>query len=126
MEKIIKTDADYENALSKAEKLIDLDPDPGTEAGDELELLALLIRHYEDEHFPMETPDPVNAIRFRMEQQGLLQKDLIPYIGSKSKVSEILARKRPLTLKMIRALNRALNIPAEILMQESKYMSKAA
>lgn len=126
MEKIIKTNADYENALSKAEKLIDLDPDPGTEAGDELELLALLIRHYEDEHFPMETPDPVNAIRFRMEQQGLLQKDLIPYIGSKSKVSEILAKKRPLTLKMIRALNKALNIPAEILLRESKYMSKAA
>jgi len=126
MEKIIKNDADYENALSKAEKLIDLDPDPGTEAGDELELLTLLIKHYEDEHFPMETPDPIDAIRFRMEQQGLLQKSLIPYIGSKSKVSEILARKRPLTLKMIRALNKALNIPAEILLQESKYMSKAA
>jgi len=124
--KIIKTDTDYEKALSKAEKLMDLDPDPGTQAGDQLELLALLIKHYEDEHFPMETPDPNDAIRFRMEQQGLLQKDLIPYIGSKSKVSEILAGKRPLTLKMIRKLNIALNIPAEILLRESKHIRKAA
>lgn len=126
MIKIIKTDTDYEKALSKAEKLIDLDPAPGTEAGDQLELLTLTIKHYEDENFPMEIPDPVDAIRFRMEQQGLLQKDLIPYIGSKSKVSEVLAGKRPLTLKMIRALNKALNIPAEILLQESKDISKAA
>lgn len=126
MIKIIKSDADYEKALSAAEKLMDLDPAPGTETGDQLELLTLIIKHYEDEHFPMEIPDPVDAIRFRMEQQGLLQKDLIPYIGSKSKVSEVLAGKRPLTLKMIRALNKALNIPAEILLQESKDISKAA
>ncbi len=126
MNRIIKTDADYEKALAMVEQLIDVDPAPGTDEGDQLELLALLIKHYEDEHYPMEAPDPIDAIRFRMEQQGLMQKDLIPFIGSKSRVSEVLSKKRPLTLKMIRALNNALEIPAEILLREPAPFTKAA
>ncbi len=126
MNRIIKTDAEYEEALAMAEKLVDIDPAPGTDEGDRLELLTLLIKHYEDEHYPMEAPDPIEAIRFRMEQQGLIQKDLVPYIGTKSKVSEVLSRKRPLTITMIRALNKALNIPAEILLRESTRIPKAA
>lgn len=126
MEKIIKTKTDYKRALFEAERLVDLDPAPGTKDGDKLELLALLILHYEDKHFPMDTPDPIDAIRFRMEQEGLLQKDLIPYIGSKSKVSEVLSKKRPLSLAMIRKLNKALNIPAEVLLQEPKKKHHAA
>ncbi len=126
MYKIIKTHADYEKALKKVERLIDLDPEPGTEAGDQLELLTLIIHHYEEESFPMENPDPVDAICFRMEQQGLMEEDLIPYIGSRHEVAEVVSRKRPLTLKMIRALNKGLNIPAEVLLQEVKYISAAA
>ncbi len=118
MNRIIKTETDYKQALSEAENLIDIDPEPGTVDGDKLELLTLLISFYEDQHFPMDMPDPVDAIRFRMEQQDLLQKDLIPYIGNKNKVSEVLSKKRPLSLMMIRKLNQALKIPAEILIQE--------
>ncbi|UCH93919.1 MAG: transcriptional regulator [Candidatus Aminicenantes bacterium] len=115
---IIKTDEQYEEALALVEELMDLNPEPGTGDADKLELLILLISNYEKEHFPMKMPDPIEAIKFRMEQQQLSQKDLIPFIGSRSRVSEVLNRKRPLTLKMIRHLYKGLGIPAEVLIQE--------
>ena len=116
--KIIKSKSDYENALIAVEELIDLDPDEGTLEAEKLELLILLIQDYESKRFKKELPDPIEAVRFRMEQQGLSQKDMIPYLGSRSKVSEVLARKRPLTLSMIRALHLGLGISAEVLLQE--------
>ena len=116
MFKLIKNEEQYEEYLSIAESLIDLDPEPGSKKGDKLELLTLLIEKYEDEHYPIDFPDPIEAIKFRMEHQNITQKELASYIGSPSKVSEVLNRKRPLTLKMIRALNTHLNIPAEILL----------
>ena len=116
MFKLIKNEEQYEEYLNIAESLLDLDPEPGSKEGEELELLTLLIEKYEDEHYPIDFPDPIEAIKFRMEHQGITQKELASYIGSPSKVSEVLNRKRPLTLKMIRALNTHLNIPAEILL----------
>ncbi len=121
MVKVIKTDDDYRNALVEIEKLMDSDPAPGTPEGDTLELLAFLVSKYEEEHFPMDKPDPVEAIKFRMDQMGLSQRDLIPYMGSRSKVSEVLSGKRPLTLKMIRAINKHLGIPAESLIEEPSH-----
>jgi HTH-type transcriptional regulator/antitoxin HigA len=118
MIKVIKTDADYAAALAEIERLVDRDPAVGTPEAEQLELLTLLVREYESRKFPIKAPDPIEAIRFRMEQQELTQRDLIPYIGSRSKVSEVLARKRPLTLSMIRALHAGLEIPAEALLQE--------
>ncbi len=116
--KVIKTETDYQAALGGLERLIDLDPDVGEEDADTLELLALLIEDYEAKRFPIDLPDPIDAIRFCMEQRGLTQKDLVPFIGSRSKVSEILSRKRPLTLAMIRALHKGLGVPAGILVGE--------
>ena len=116
--KVIKTEAEYEAALDQVERLIDLDPDVGTKEADELDLLTLLIQAYEAKDFPIEMPDPIDAICFRMEQLGMIQRDLVPFIGSRSKVSEVLSRKRPLTLRMVRALHKGLNIPAEVLLQE--------
>ncbi len=125
MFKLIKNEEQYEEYLNIAESLIDLDPEPGSKEGDELELLTLLIEKYEDEHYPIDFPDPIEAIKFRMEHQGITQKELASFIGSPSKVSEVLNRKRPLTLKMIRALNKHLDIPAEILLgQEGKTLPK--
>ena len=121
--KVIKTEAQYEMALSRIEKLMDISPALGTNEGDELELLLLLIKNYEDEHYKIDLPDPVEAIKYTMEQQELTQRDLIPVIGSRVKVSEVLNRKRPLTLKMIRALNQILNIPAEVLLNEKNAFS---
>jgi HTH-type transcriptional regulator / antitoxin HigA len=114
--KIIKTEADYEMALAHLETL--MDAEPGTSQEEELELFAVLIENYERENFPIGLPDPVEAIKFRMEQQGLTRKDLEKYIGSQSKVSEVLNHKRPLSLAMIRALHHGLDIPAEVLLQE--------
>ena len=114
--KVIKTEKEYQNALEELEPL--MDAAPGSKEEQELELLALLIEKYEDEHFPIPLPDPVEAIKFRMEQQGLTQKDLIPYIGSQSKVSEVLNHRRPLSLEMIRKLHEGLEIPAEVLIQK--------
>ncbi len=114
--KVIKNDHEHEAALARIDQLIDAAP--GTPEGDELELLATLVEVYEDKQFPIELPDPIEAIRFRMEQSGLKQQDLIPYIGSRSKVSEILAGKRLLSLKMIRALHKGLGLPAEVLLRE--------
>jgi HTH-type transcriptional regulator/antitoxin HigA len=125
MIKIIKTNKQYEEALAMVEELMDLEPEPCTREADKLELLTLLISNYEREHFPIEMPDPIEAIKFRMEQQQLSQKDLMPYIGTCNRVSEILNRKRPLTLKMIRTLHKELGIPAEVLIQEPLNIGKS-
>ena len=116
--RILKTNDDYKSALTEAESLISLDPDPGTDMAERLDLLLLLVEKYESEKFPIDLPDPLEAIKFRMDEQGLKQRDLIPFIGSKSKVSEILAGKSSLTVSMIRALHQELGIPAEVLLQE--------
>jgi HTH-type transcriptional regulator / antitoxin HigA len=114
--KIIKSEAEYEAALAHIETL--MDAAPGSAEEEELELFALLVEQYEKENYPIDLPDPVDAILFRIEQQGLTRKDLIPYLGSSSKVSEVLNRKRPLSLNMIRNLHEGLGIPADILLQE--------
>ena len=114
--KVIKNEAEYEAALAHLATL--MDAEPGSPQEQDLELFALLIEQYEQEHYPIDPPDPVEAILFRMEQEGLTRRDLAAYIGSPSKVSEVLNRKRPLSLSMIRALHRGLGIPAEILVRE--------
>ena len=114
--KIIKTDLDYQQALARLSAL--MDAEYGSPEGEELELLSFLLEKYEKEHFPIDLPDPIEAIKFRMDQQGLTRKDLEAYIGTQSKVSEVLNRKRPLSLAMIRALHDGLGIPAEVLLQE--------
>lgn len=115
--KLIKTPEEHEKVLKRIEELFDAEPN--TPEGDELELLVTLLELYEKEKYPISSPDPISAIKFRMEQQGLKNKDLIPYIGSKSKVSEVLSGKRALSLNMIRKLNEGLGIPAEVLIQET-------
>ncbi|WP_373498298.1 transcriptional regulator [Desulfococcus sp.] len=114
--RLIKTEEDYDKALSRIEDL--MDAAAGTPEMDELELLTALVEMYETKHFPINPPNPIEAIKFRMEQLGLTQKDMVPYLGSKSKVSEVLHGKRPLTLAMMRALNRGLGISAEVLLKE--------
>ncbi len=116
--KPIKDEADHKEALARIEALIDQSPRAGSPEADELSALTALVQDYESTNFPIEPPDPVDAILFRMEQQNLNQRDLIPYIGSRSRVSEVLARKRPLTLPMIRALHFGLGIPASALLRE--------
>lgn len=113
---LIKTEADYEAALARISHL--MDAEAGTPAGNELEHLAIVIEAYEGQYHPIELPDPIAAILFRMEQEGLTNRDLAPYIGSSAKVSEVLSGKRDLTLSMIRALHKHLGIPAEVLIQE--------
>jgi HTH-type transcriptional regulator/antitoxin HigA len=117
--RVLKTEGDYVAAVARLSELMDADPELGSSAEDELELLALVIRAYEESRFPPSPPNPIDAILFRMDQQGLGQKDLTPYIGSLSKVSEVLSRKRPLSLAMIRRLHVGLGIPAEILIGET-------
>jgi len=113
--KVIHTEADYEAALKRIDALMDGDPDPASPEGQELELFSLLVERYEQKKFPMDLPTSLEAIQFRMEQQGLKNKDLIPYIGSASKVSEVLSGQRSLSLTMIRNLVKGLGIPAEVL-----------
>ena len=114
--KVIKTEKDYQKALARLELIFDARK--GSRLGDELELLTLLIDTYEKETSKIDLPDPIEAIRFRMEQLGYKQKDLAKAIGLKSRVSEILNRKRKLTLEMIRRLNEVLGIPTEVLVRE--------
>lgn len=116
--KMIKTEAEYREAQATLDRL--MDAAPGSPEEQELELLAFLIENYEKEHFPIGLPDPIEAIKFRMEQQGLTRKDLEKYIGSQSKVSEVLNRKRPLSLAMIRALHAGLGISTEVLIQKTE------
>jgi HTH-type transcriptional regulator/antitoxin HigA len=113
--KKLKTEADYEAALAYIETL--MDAAPGSPAEEELSLFALLVEQYEREHYPIAPPDPIDAILFRMDQEGLRRADLVPYIGSQSKVSEVLSRKRPLSITMIRNLHAGLGIPAATLLQ---------
>ncbi len=117
--KVIKTEVGYDKALARINELMDADPD--TPEGDELELLVTLVELYEKKVHPIDLPDPVEAIKFRMEQMELKQKDLIPFLGSRSKVSEVLSRQRPLSISMIRKLHEGLGIPAEVLLQEPGY-----
>jgi HTH-type transcriptional regulator/antitoxin HigA len=114
--RIIKTEVDYEEALARIDGLMETDPEVKSDEGKELELLVMLVEQYEDVYYPMDSPSPVEAIKFRMEQADLKQVDLIPYIGSKSKVSEVLSGKRALSLNMIRKLHTNLGIPAEALL----------
>mgnify|MGYP003660035240 CR=1 FL=1 len=112
----IRNEQDYQNALERLEVIFDAKR--GTEEGDELEILSILIDNYENEHFPIGMPDPIEAIKFRMEQMGMKQKDLTEVFGFKSRVSEILSKKRKLTLEMVRKLNTTLHIPTEVLIQD--------
>lgn len=111
----IHTKADYKATLKEISALMESDPAAGTPDGDRLDILATLVQAYEVRHHPMEAPDPVEAIKFRMEQSGLTVKDLEPLIGKSNRVYEVLNRKRPLTLPMIRRLHQGLGIPAEVL-----------
>jgi HTH-type transcriptional regulator / antitoxin HigA len=113
--KPIKTDKDYQDALSRLEVIFD--SKLGSKEGDELEILGILIENYENEHFHIGLPDPVEAIKFRMEQMNYSQSDLANIFGVKSRASEILNRKRKLSLEMIRRLHNKLNIPTDILIQ---------
>jgi len=112
----IKTKQDYKKALKEIESLFNAKV--GTPEGDRLDILATLAEAYEKKHFPIDSPDPVSAINFVMDQQGLKRKDLEPYIGGRSRVAEVLNHKRSLTLSMIRKLHSALGIPAEVLIRE--------
>lgn len=115
----IRTDEDYRAALKAAEAFFDTpeEPNPDSEAGAYLEALVTLIEAYERKHYPIDPPTPIEAIKFRMEQEGLTVKDLEPLIGQSNRVYEVLANKRPLTLRMIRNLHQELAIPAEVLIR---------
>lgn len=117
---VLKNSEDHASAIARLIELAASDLKPGTEDFDEFELLGLLIEHYENHAFPMDKPDPIEAIKFRMDQQGLTQADMRQFIGSTSKVSEVLNRKRPLSLSMIRRLHDGLGIPADILIQDMR------
>lgn len=117
MPKLIKTPDEHAAALRRVDELMALDPAPGTPEADELELLAHLAETYEKSRFPIDLPDPVEAIKFRMEQQGLSRRDLVPYFGTASRVSEVLAYKRPLNLTTARKLHEGLGIPAAVLLR---------
>ena len=111
----VRTQSDYKAALRELSAYFDHEPEPGTAEDDRFEILATLVEAYEAKHFPIEAPDPIEAIRFRMEQGGLTVKDLVPSIGQPNRVYEVLNRKRGLTIDMIRNLHRNLGIPAESL-----------
>jgi len=113
--RLIKTKKDYQTALDRLEVIFDAKP--GTQQGDELEVLGILIDKYEQENYPIDFPDPIEAIKFRMEQLGYNQSDLANVIGLKSRASEILSKKRKLTLDMIRNLHDTLHIPTDVLIQ---------
>jgi len=112
----IRTDKDYQEALSRIELL--LDARPGSDEADELEILGLLVDEFERKHFPIDEPDPLEAIKFRMEQLGLTQNDLAKILGSRSRASEILSGKRSLSLTQIRLVNKKLGIPLDVLIRD--------
>lgn len=116
--KPIRNENDYNEALLLLEELVALDPHPDSEDGNKLSILSALVEIYENDHFPEELPSPIEAIRFRMEQSNLKPSDLVKYLGSPSKVSEVLSGKRGLSLEMIRALEAGLGIPAKVLIQK--------
>ena len=115
----IHTKTDYRAALKQVSSLVDADPKRGTPDADHLEVLGTLVQAYEAKKYPIELPDPIEAIKFRMEQQGLTAKDLTPMIGGLNRVYEVLNRKRPLSLAMVRRLNASLGISAECLIREA-------
>jgi HTH-type transcriptional regulator/antitoxin HigA len=123
--KPIRTEEEYRDALARLNDI--WDAEPNTPESDELDVLAVLLEAYEEKHYPIDPPDPIEAIKFRMEQMGLTHEDMEPYIGRGARVSEVLSRKRRLSLDMIRKLNEKLLIPAEILIAryplESQSMS---
>jgi HTH-type transcriptional regulator/antitoxin HigA len=121
--KILKTEQEYNQACERIALLINSIPiaiEPDSNEGEEIELLSLLVEKYEQEHYPIEAPNPIEAIKFRMEQMNLSQTDIAPLFGGKTRVSEVLHGKRPLTLKMITLLNRYLGIPLESLVNGNK------
>ena len=122
--KPIRTEQDYSAALQEVSTFFDKEPEPGTPDGDRFEILMMLIENYEQKHYAIEAPDPIEAIKFRMEQSGLTAKDLTPMIGKLNRVYEILNYKRPLTLAMIRRLHVDLHIPADSLINQ-KALAKA-
>lgn len=119
----IKTEADYDTTLAEITTL--MDAEPGTPEGDRLDVLVTLVETYEAKHWRIDPPDPIEAIKLRMQQRGLSRRDLERVLGSKSRVSEILNRKRPLTLEMIRRLHATLGIPAESLIQPTTHKRRA-
>lgn len=121
--KPIRTKKDYEAALAEFERL--LGAKSGTPKGDRLDILATLIEAYEAKHYPMDPPDPIEAILFRMEQQGLSRKDLEPMIGARNRVAEVLNRKRGLSIEMIRQLHKKLSISAEVLIRPTRQKEAA-
>jgi HTH-type transcriptional regulator/antitoxin HigA len=120
----IRTKAAYRAALKEVERL--WDADPGTPDGDRVDVLVTLIEAYEATHYPIPAPDPIAAIEFMMQQKGLTRRDLEPAIGSRGRVSEVLTRKRPLTLPMVRALSALLDIPSDVLVQPYEPMLRRA
>ena len=115
--KPIRTDDDLHSALARIEEIFDVEP--GTPEYDELGVLMDLVCFYEDEHHPIGPPDPISGIKFRMDQANLTPRDLVPFIGSRAKVSEVLSGKRPITMTMARALHQHLGMAAEVLLQET-------
>ena len=118
--KAIRTEKDYLDALRKVSVLIDLDPSPNSPDGEKLEVLGTLVQAYEAKHHTIDPPDPIEAIKFRMDQSNLTVKDLVPFIGPLNRVYEVLNYKRSLSLNMIRRLSDGLNIPAEVLIRETE------
>ena len=116
--KPVRSEADYDRALAEVDRL--WGARSGTARGDRLDVLATLIDAYETTRYPIDPPDPIEAIRFRMDQQGLTRKDLEPFIGSRTRVAEVLNRKRGLSIAMIRRLYKGLGIPAEVLIRPSR------
>jgi HTH-type transcriptional regulator / antitoxin HigA len=126
MNHLIRNRREYESAQKRAAALIAARVKKGTPGGDELELLGLLITAYDDEHTPLGPADPIAAIQFQMNQRGLTRRDLEPYLGNRARVSDILNRRRPLTLTMIRRLHSGLGIPLESLIEPIEEMSELA
>jgi HTH-type transcriptional regulator/antitoxin HigA len=120
----IKNENDYEEALAEIERLFDAARD--TPESDRLDILITLVEAYEVEHYPIPAPDPIEAIKYYMESRGLTRSDLEPYIGSRARVAEVLNRKRPLSLQMIRRLWEGLGIPADVLLQPYAVAGRAA
>ena len=118
--KAIRTEQDYLAALREVSALIDLDPSLDTPEGERLDVLGTLVQAYEAKHYPIDPPDPIDAIKFRMEQSNMTVKDLVPYIGPLNRVYEVLNYKRSLSLNMIRRLSEGLQIPAEVLIRETE------
>lgn len=116
MIKPIRTKADYKATLERIEELIALNPKKGTSAYDELDIIGTLVSAYEDVHYPIAAPDPVEAVKYAMEEEGLKPKDLVSYFGSKGNVSEFLNHKRKLSIKTIKALHEKLKLPYEVLL----------